>query len=45
MSDLNNTYQQLKYELQKVRYSKLSDLEKPSNEDDGKALIELMMQG
>lgn len=29
MADLSNTYQQLKYELQKIRYPKLAELERP----------------
>lgn len=43
MADLGNTYQQLKYELQKTRYPKLQDLER--TQEDGKSLAELMMQG
>jgi hypothetical protein len=41
MADLGNTYQQLKYELQKIRYPKLSELDRA--QEDGASLVELIM--
>lgn len=43
MSDIGNTFAQLKHELQKVRYAKLQDLDRP--QQDGPTLQELLMQG
>ena len=43
MADLGNTFQQLKYELQKTRYPKLQELERTQN--DGTKLIDMMLQG